>query len=124
LAPQRAQTTRTSVDLVVRGPTEPIRDLVSLEVGRPWQGAWIVESRLAEWVPLHRHVDEVLEQVRPVWADVKRAAALGRASVCVGLWVGSGAQPEWKLTALQMVELADLSAEFEVTIREWEPDDD
>jgi hypothetical protein len=134
----KTQTSQTSVDLIVRGPADSIRPLISGPVGRAWKGhdprraartddpgeAWICESRLAEWVPLERHVDDVLEQVRPVWADLKRAGADGHAYLWVVLWVGPGSQPLWKLTAAQLADLAGLRADFEVDIYDRLPEDD
>jgi hypothetical protein len=88
------------------------------------EGGWSLAAPRSPDVELQEQVEALLSLARPAWRNLLAASALGHAELSVALHVSPGPQPATQLTRGQIMALAELGAELDIDLFDWEPSPD
>lgn len=127
--------TTVQVSLRIWGDAPAIAALRNLGLGEVWakgdpvpgspvmlrkEGGWELHSELTQDHELEEQLGSLLRRLHGCWPELVSAATFGGAELSVALFVGRGAQPAVRLNAEQVRALAEIGADLDLDLYNWE----
>lgn len=118
------------VFLYIWGNSPLVRELGATGIGLSWASGdriantraryrrpgWRYLSAGPSTEPISDQLERILGDLSFIWPQVLAAAKEGQASLSLALYVDNDGHPEWGVTATQILRLAELNAELDISV--------